>query len=481
MMVCFETHRTVSLSDVEDIEQLEKTCTQAASDSNDCPAVNTESVNIKPVMKEQFLEGIKYLEHMVDVSSDLSKISENIGRQYLVSVEYVNNMYTTLQNNLRKIRDDTVISLKEQHTEKQKVVFNQKVYVDTLITELSTRLSNIKSVVDCDLDEVASGFNLAPNELLNLPVVNSNPSESKSRVNPDLSSLTTSDPDCLPRIKKANSMLLYKTFGLKGNGSGQFNSPHGVCLGFDEDIIVADSSNHRIQIFDKTGCFKKEFGISGRHEGCLWHPRKVACLPFQRRFVVCDRGYERSRMQIFSEDGKFVKKIYIQFVDIVAGMAVTDKEEIVVVDSVTPTVFIIGPNDFLRSIDCTGFMEEPSDIAVVGKEFYICDFKGHKVVVVSEDGILLRQFGTKRTISFPNGIAVSTAGDVLVGDSHGNFFHIAIFSKNGNFITDFRCPYVKVSRCCCLKITSEGRLITVDKNYHQVIILDTLYLTNDTQ
>jgi hypothetical protein len=68
----------------------------------------------------------------------------------------------------------------------------------------------------------------------------------------------------------------------------------------------------------------------------------------------------------FHRRWKVFKKIYIQYIDIVAGIAVTENEDIVVVDSVTPTVFIIGQNDFLRSIDCTDFMEEPSDIAVVG-------------------------------------------------------------------------------------------------------------------
>ena len=29
---------------------------------------------------------------------------------------------------------------------------------------------------------------------------------------------------------------------------GQFNSPHGFCLGLDEDIVVADTNNHRIQV-----------------------------------------------------------------------------------------------------------------------------------------------------------------------------------------------------------------------------------------
>ena len=52
-------------------------------------------------------------------------------------------------------------------------------------------------------------------------------------------------------------------FGQLGPGKGQFNSPHGFCLGMDEDIVVADTNNHRVQVFEKTGEFKYQFGIPG--------------------------------------------------------------------------------------------------------------------------------------------------------------------------------------------------------------------------
>ena len=37
-------------------------------------------------------------------------------------------------------------------------------------------------------------------------------------------------------------------FGQLGNDVMQFNSPHGFCLGPGEEIIVADTQNHRIQV-----------------------------------------------------------------------------------------------------------------------------------------------------------------------------------------------------------------------------------------
>lgn len=65
------------------------------------------------------------------------------------------------------------------------------------------------------------------------------------------------------------------------------------------------------------------YPISGREEGQLWYPRKVAVMMKTGKFVVCDRGNERSRMQIFNRNGHFLKKIAIRYIDIVAGLAIT--------------------------------------------------------------------------------------------------------------------------------------------------------------
>ena len=61
----------------------------------------------------------------------------------------------------------------------------------------------------------------------------------------------------------------------------------------------------------------------GREEGQLWYPRKVAVIRTSGKYVVCDRGSERSRMQLFTKNGQFIKKIAIRYIDIVAGLAIT--------------------------------------------------------------------------------------------------------------------------------------------------------------
>ncbi|XP_078042465.1 protein meiotic P26 [Augochlora pura] len=277
---------------------------------------------------------------------------------------------------------------------------------------------------------------------------------------------------------KLTPMHIRCKFGQLGPSKGQFSSPHGFCLSADEDIIVADTNNHRIQIFDKTGAFKFQFGVPGKEEGQLWYPRKVAVMRNSGKFVVCDRGNERSRMQIFTKNGHFIKKIAIRYIDIVAGLAVTSEGHILAVDSVSPTVFVISDTgDLLRWFDCSEYMREPSDIAISGKEYFVCDFKGHCVVVFNEEGKFLRRIGCDNVTNFPNGIDISDAGDILIGDSHGNRFHVAVFSRDGSLISEFECPYVKVSRCCGLKITSEGYIVTLAKNNHHVLVLNTLYIS----
>jgi len=78
-------------------------------------------------------------------------------------------------------------------------------------------------------------------------------------------------------------------------------------------------------------------------------------------------------------------------------------------------------------------------------DYYVCDFKGHSIVVFNDEGVCLRRIGGEYITSFPNGIDISENGEILVGDSHGNRFHVAVFSHDGTHLTDLECPYIKVS------------------------------------
>lgn len=55
----------------------------------------------------------------------------------------------------------------------------------------------------------------------------------------------------------------FKTFGQCGYDAGQFCSPEDVVVGPNGSAYVADTGNHRIQVFDKDGAYQGQFGSYG--------------------------------------------------------------------------------------------------------------------------------------------------------------------------------------------------------------------------
>lgn len=98
---------------------------------------------------------------------------------------------------------------------------------------------------------------------------------SHERLSHDRSSLSTPNQNQQSKNGKTTMAIRCK-FGHLGSNKGQFSSPHGFCLGAEEEIVIADTYNHRICVFNKNGEFLYQFGLAGKEDGQLWHPRKVS-------------------------------------------------------------------------------------------------------------------------------------------------------------------------------------------------------------
>ena len=56
---------------------------------------------------------------------------------------------------------------------------------------------------------------------------------------------------------------LLKQWGTKGEGEGEFNLPHAVCLDAKGRVYVGDRENNRVQVFDADGKFLHQWTESG--------------------------------------------------------------------------------------------------------------------------------------------------------------------------------------------------------------------------
>jgi DNA-binding beta-propeller fold protein YncE len=89
---------------------------------------------------------------------------------------------------------------------------------------------------------------------------------------------------------------LLGSFGHPGNAPGEFNRPEGLCVDAQDRIYVADSCNHRIQVFSSDGKFLRAYGNAGKGKGELSYPYDI-CVDAAGRQYVCEFG--NSRIQVF--------------------------------------------------------------------------------------------------------------------------------------------------------------------------------------
>nr|NVI69983.1 brain tumor [Cucujiformia] len=130
---------------------------------------------------------------------------------------------------------------------------------------------------------------------------------------------------------KRQKMIYHCKFGEFGVMEGQFTEPSGVAVNAQNDIIVADTNNHRIQIFDKEGRFKFQFGECGKRDGQLLYPNRVAVVRTSGDIIVTERS-PTHQIQIYNQYGQFVRKFGANILQHPRGVTVDNKGRIVVVE-----------------------------------------------------------------------------------------------------------------------------------------------------
>ena len=185
--------------------------------------------------------------------------------------------------------------------------------------------------------------------------------------------------------------------GGKGTDEGQFDSPTGIAVDANGNILVADTNNGRIQKFSPTGTFLSTIGSKGSGHGQLGEPNGIA-IDRAGNIYVAEVAHNH-RVQKLAPDGKFIaewKGPELGFYG--------------------PRRIAIGPDDSIYVVD-----------------------QGHaRIVKLSPDGRVLAVWGSKGAgdgqFDDPTSVAVDpTTNKVYVADPRNR--RIQVFDPNGKFLT----------------------------------------------
>ncbi|KAK7092868.1 tripartite motif-containing protein 2-like [Littorina saxatilis] len=244
-------------------------------------------------------------------------------------------------------------------------------------------------------------------------------------------------PNCSSvKAEKEQGKLLRK-IGRRGKGKGAFDMPCGVAVTKSGDIVVADTENHRIQIFSPEGVFKFKFGTKGPNPEQLNYPLGVA-MTTDDHVAVTDGV--NAAVKIFSCDG-VLQSCYSHSgeIEFPYGLAVTHDNFLVLTDICKHAVYVLYPSGGISHTfgsygDSPKEFDHPYFVAVNrSKQIVVSDAGNSSIKIFQFEGKILRVFSFQ-DFKLPAEGYVSLYG--LCTDSDGNTLvvcnsTVCIVTKNG--------------------------------------------------
>jgi len=198
--------------------------------------------------------------------------------------------------------------------------------------------------------------------------------------------------------------LLAMNLGAEGVDDGEFSSPTGIALDKEGNIYVADTDNHSIQKFDKSGKFIARWGGEpSSQEGSFYYPRGLA-VGANDTLYVSDSG--NNRVQKFDLEGNAMQA-WGKF-----GFAWRGAE--------------------------MGVFDVPWGVATDQEgNLYVSDTSNSRIQKFKADGTPLLKWGRDGSFDgaffFPRGVAVDFVGNIFVADESNN--RIQKFDARGSFLS----------------------------------------------
>jgi len=240
------------------------------------------------------------------------------------------------------------------------------------------------------------------------------------------------------QIQCLDSAGTLSLLGKKGSEEGEFSSPHDIAYDLkNQRLLVADSGNHRIQVFSMKGEFLFCFGSKGEGERQFVEPCGIA-VDQGGNIYVSDTG--NNRVLVFNEKADFLRQIGQGELRSPHGLGILSDGNLVVSESLGRHKFgkLRIFNDQGVAVGSIGegklnnsfwLMIDPRDNIIVGD-----NRQDNRVVkIFSKNGEELEVFG-KALFNRISGFAMKKSGDILVsGTAKNNHPSIFVFVKTAPF------------------------------------------------
>ena len=217
--------------------------------------------------------------------------------------------------------------------------------------------------------------------------------------------------------------------GKEGTDPGQFKNPNGVSFLNNNEILIADQSNNRIQHINiQTGSVVKTFGKEGERKGNFKTPLSI-CLDDTERTVVTE--FNNNRVQVMSKEGE-------------ALFTIGDS----------------GPEKLSTPYSCIPYKNI----------FLVTERDNHVIKAFDASNTFQYKFGEKgnqdRQFDAPRGMCLDGSNNLLVCDSNNN--RVQQFSLDGRFTGKTTVPLQGPSR---IVAAPDGRILVSCKKASKIHIL----------
>ncbi|XP_014783460.1 tripartite motif-containing protein 2 [Octopus bimaculoides] len=269
-------------------------------------------------------------------------------------------------------------------------------------------------------------------------------------------------------------------FGKKGRGRNCFNMPCGIAVTKSGDIVVADSENHRVQIFTSEGILKVKFGSKGIRPDQINYPM---CLAMTNEENIAVTDSVNACIKIFTQEGNLVQVCgSSKFFEFPYGLAISPDGDFVVTDICKHCVTVMTKNgEFSHSFGSYGDsprdFDHPYFVTVnKQKQILVSDSGNSCIKLFRFDGHLLRSFTLQ---DFHLSVECYANLQGMCSDADGNTLVICnstiyILAKNGR-LWEVITPKDGLTTPKCVSYCNNGFLAVTQSGYneiHEVCLFD---------